>query len=197
MKTDQPRKLNPSERPTKTVGCLCEADAMSDQLIIILASAGLGAIAMLYAVVMWNSRRSARYLLRAVGIIMVIAALGITGLSELLLRGVRALIEWFQVTYLSTTVMVGIGVGVVGILAYLIGGAVKPPTRAEAKTLRAERVSKQRAAIAAQASRTATARPAPTKVEPAKPSSPLEVPLSKPATADDEVANILKKHGID
>lgn len=173
---------------------------MNDPVIIVLVSVGLAVLAMLYAIIMWNSRHSSRYLLRAVGIIMLIVGLFITGISQLMLNGVRSFIDWLNRTYLDTTMWIGIGLGVVGILAFLIGGFITPPTRAEAKLARLEREDKQRANLAAQAAKEAAKHPKqPTVTKEPATTVPPPLPKTEPVTgtADDEVASILKKHGIE
>ncbi len=174
---------------------------MSDPVILILVSAALALVAILYAVIMWSTRRSARYLMRVVGIVLLLVGLYITGISQLLLQGVRTLIEWLNTEVLDTQMWVGIALGGLGLLAFLIGGFIKAPTRAEAKTKRLERDAAERDRIAAQAAKnqakSPTPPPLPRKTEPAvtTPAKPAEP--AKPTNPDDEVANILKKHGIE
>ena len=112
---------------------------MSDPVIIILGLAGIAVLAALYAWAMYASRHSARYPVRAIGIIALLAGLYITGVAELLLTGIRALVDWFRTETLDTQMWIGIGIGALGILLFLIGGVITPPTRAEAKAARTER----------------------------------------------------------
>lgn len=170
---------------------------MSDPVILVLVSLALAIIATLYAVVMWNARQSARYLMRAVGVVLVVVGAYVTGVSALLLDGVRAFIDWLYTEQLDTAMWVGIGVGVVGLVAFLIGGLIKAPTRAEAKQIRVEREAKRRAAVVRQVQRNpaqTAATPPPLPRPSATPAAPAPSAASNP---DDEVANILKKHGIE
>lgn len=174
---------------------------MSDPVILILISAALAIIAILYAVIMWSTRRSARYLMRAIGVVLLLVGLYITGLSQLLLQGVRALIEWLNTEVLDTQMWVGIAVGGLGLLVWLIGGFIKAPTRAEAKVKRLERNAAERDRVAAQAAKNQAKQPSvpppPRKTEPVA-APPAKAPEpAKPSNPDDEVANILKKHGIE
>lgn len=185
---------------------------MSDPVILILVSVGLALLVALWAVLMWNSRQSARYLMRAVGLILIIVGAWVTGVTQLALNGVRSLIDWFYVKVLDTPTWVGIALAAVGIVSFIIGGAIKAPTREEAKTRRLEREAKQRKRLADKAAKT-TATPPITPKPTAKPSKPAEpanttrasettpppVPETKPAatTPEDEIASILRKHSIE
>ncbi|MDI9629213.1 MAG: hypothetical protein QM286_11840 [Acidobacteriota bacterium] len=176
---------------------------MSDTVIISLVSTGLGIIAALWALLMWNSRQSPRYIVRAVGIVLVVVGAFVTGLSDLLLQGVRGVIDWVRHKPMDTVTWVGVGVGVLGVVAFLIGGFIKAPTREEAKQRLAARAAKDRERLAAQAAKIDKKQ---AKQAPTTPPQPPPLPSasqqagpagSTPANADDEVTNILKKHGIE
>lgn len=185
---------------------MCKAWQMSDPVIIILGLAAIAVLAVLYAWGMYASRHSARYPLRAIGVVALLVGLYVTGLAELALDGVRALIAWFRTETLDTVRWIGIGAGVLGILLFLIGGLITPPSRAEAKAARAER---RAAAKAERATKPAIEQPA-TRPQPvpAPPRNEAEDTLviptgstpaqpSQPSNPDDQVTAILKKHGLD
>lgn len=181
---------------------------MSDPVIIILGLAGIAVLAALYAWAMYASRHSARYPVRAIGIIALLAGLYITGVAELLLTGIRALVDWFRTETLDTQMWIGIGIGALGILLFLIGGVITPPTRAEAKAARTERRAAARAerahekALAQSAGSTTPTRPdpvpAPLRTEAEE---TLVIPTastpSRPSNPDEQVTAILKKHGLE
>lgn len=182
---------------------------MTDPVIIILVSVGLALIAAVWALVMWNSRQSARYIARAVGIVLLIAGAFVTGFSDLLLQGVRGLIGWVAQKQLDTAAWVGIALAVLGLIVYLGAGLIKAPTREEAKqrqqareTERQHRLAEQ-AAKARQAAKSApTAKPQqppplPAQSQPPASQLPAQASGATQANPDDEVTNILKKHGIE
>lgn len=191
---------------------VCKAFAMSDPVIVILVSVGLAIIVAIWAMAMWNSRQSARYLMRAVGIILVIVGAAVTGITELAIDGVRGIIAWLNEKVLDTATWVGIAVGVIGVVSFIIGGAIKAPSRADAKLRRLEREAKQREKLASKVGKPtspdAAARPTtpaksaptsesgPTAAQP-KPDAVTPPPAAKPSDPEDEVANILRKHGIE
>lgn len=206
-----PAILSHSLAAPKPVGFrpVCKAFAMSDPVIVILVSVGLAIIVAIWAMAMWNSRQSARYLMRGVGLILVIVGALVTGITELAVDGVRGVIGWLNEKVLDTATWVGIAVAVVGIVSFIIGGAIKAPTRADAKIRRLEREARQREKLASKVGRT---KPQPVQSKPAEPAEPVAasaetkadaaappLPESKPASSnpDDEVANILRKHGIE
>ncbi|MGI5951195.1 MAG: hypothetical protein ACOX61_05020 [Brooklawnia sp.] len=190
---------------------------MSDPVILVLVSVGLSIVVALWAILMWNRRQSARYLMRAVGLILVIVGALLAGLSGVLLEGARALGEWLNDKVLDTPTWGGIALGVVGIISFVIGGVIKAPDRHQAKARRLEREAKQReklAKTAAEIDRTKPATPTTSRPagaaqpasEPAKPSTPgataagqqAPPPLpGPPSDQEDEVTNILRKHGIE
>ena len=157
---------------------------------------------------MKDSKRSVRLtvistVLSLAGIILVIVGALVTGLTDLLLQGVRGVIDWVRHKPMDTATWVGIAVGVLGLIVYLIGGFIKAPTREEVIQRQATRAAKDRQRLAGQA---AKSRQQQAKNAPAKPQQPPPLPAasqqagpagSTPASADDEVANILKKHGIE
>lgn len=171
---------------------------MSDPVIIVLISVGLALLVALYAVVMWTARQSARYMMRAVGLVLIIAGAFVTGVTALLLDGARAVVDWVVQKPMDTAAWVGVGLAVLGLLAYLIGGFIKAPTSAEAKQRREERAARERASLASQASQASKAPVPPPLPKPSQPTPKPSEPAGEAAVnPDDEVANILKKHGIE
>ncbi len=190
---------------------------MSDPVILVLVSVGLSVVVALWAILMWNRRQSARYLMRAVGLVLVIVGALMAGFSTLLLDGARALGQWFNQKVLDAPTWAGIALGVVGIISFIIGGVIKAPDRHQAKARRLERDARQReklAKAAAEIDRTKPATPSHrgsagtvgAGSEPAKPTTPSATtsgqptppPLpGSPADQEDEVTNILRKHGIE
>lgn len=181
---------------------------MSDPVIVILVSIGLGLIAAVWALLMWNSRHSARYVARAVGIILLIIAAYLTGVSDLVLQGVRGLVSWVQRKELDTAAWIGIAVAVLGLVVFLGGGLIKAPTREEARqrqlareTERQERLAEQAVKLRQQQAKSQPAtqaqQPPPLPSQSQPPAGPVQASGATPASADDEVSNILKKHGIE
>lgn len=161
---------------------------MSSDLVAILATAGVMVVGLLTILFGWTQRRSARSIVRGLGLMLLGAGLWAMGVMELITNGVRSLIDWANLQTLDTTIWVGIGLAGFGLLLYLIGGFITPVTRAAAKTARLAR-EEQTAPVG-------TGRPAPA----ARP-TPAPKPAGSPdltGNPDDDagVERILKARGI-
>ena len=169
---------------------------MNDTTIIVLISVALSAVAVVWAVLKWNSRRSARYLMRATGVILMVVGAAFAGLTG-------QVVEWMRhLAQLTTTISIGLGLAALGLIAYFIGGAIKAPTKDEAKLREYERQAKRReedAKAAAKADRLAKKAqgPAPKPAEPTVAPPPAAPGAGESTDPDDEVDNILRKHNIE
>ena len=104
---------------------------MSDPLLVLLLTIGLSLLIGFSGWSLFRNRSSTRYPVRAAGLICLLIGLYVTGISELLLVAVRGLIGWFGAQRWDTHMWIGIGACVLGALAYLIGGRIGVPPRAE------------------------------------------------------------------
>ncbi|WIY81510.1 hypothetical protein [Propionimicrobium sp. PCR01-08-3] len=111
---------------------------MSDTTIIVLITVLLGLVAAGWAVLKWNSLHSPRHLMRATGAILLIVGAALVGLTGQVVTWIRHLSE------LSGLTWAGLIVAVLGLVAFFIGGAMKAPTKEEARLRELERATKQR-----------------------------------------------------
>lgn len=163
---------------------------MSDPLLVLLLTIGLSLLIGFSGWSLFRNRSSTRYPVRAAGLICLLIGLYVTGISELLLVAVRGLIGWFGAQRWDTHMWIGIGACVLGALAYLIGGRIGVPPRAEeAKPKRIRpRPAGDRQAIPAPAPQQPAAGEEPTLIIPAG---------TQVSTPDDQVSAILRKHGLE
>ncbi|GEM_PF-2370004 len=157
-------------------------------MLVILVSVALGIVALLYMVIGFSNRRSARFIVVGLGLVTMIVGLALLGWMQLLINGVRSLIDWFMRTPPSQPVMWGAGLAVVGLVVVVIGRLIPVKTRSEVRMARADRelreMEKQRAARR----RSRSEAPA------AAPEKPAAAP--RPASSDPEITQIMNKHGL-
>ncbi|MDA8437336.1 MAG: hypothetical protein M0Z51_00565 [Propionibacterium sp.] len=167
---------------------------MSDQLIVVLGAIGLIVVVLAVTAIRWGRSRSVRALLHGIGLALIIGALWIVGFLDLVLAWVRATVRWVRQTPFDTVRLVGACIGGAGLLVLIIGSAMSPVSRAEAR----QRREKLRAAQTASS-------PAPvpgpanpgvgTSVEPAAKSATATA--TPPSDSDDaEIEEILRRRGI-
>ncbi len=157
---------------------------MNDTTIIVLVSIAVSVIAAIWAVLKWNSRRSINFLLRGIGIILMVVGAALAGLTG-------QVIEWFRhLSQLTATISVGIAMAVLGLVAYLVGSAIKVPTKEAAKLREYERQAKQRQNDAKQAAKARRAQDTSSNAAaPVSPPPPLPSTARK-ADPDREVEDI-------
>ncbi len=169
---------------------------MSDQLIVVLGAIGLIVVVLAVTAIRWGRSRSVRALLHGIGLALIIGALWIVGFLDLVLTWVRATVHWVRHTPFDTVRLVGACVGAAGLLVVIIGSAISPVSRAEARQRRLGRREKLRAA---QGASTPAATPGPstagagTSVEPAAKSPGATAPSD---SDDAEIEEILRRRGI-
>lgn len=166
---------------------------MGQSMIVALGSAGLVALVLAATLVNWSRSRSARVLVQGLGVALAIIGLYIVRFMDLVYDWVRAAIHWVVTTPFDTTRLVGAIVGGVGVLMFVIGMAISPVSRAEAKQRRLARQQKAQQVEAARPSAPASTKPASTK-----PASTSAGPAKKSASDDDdaEIEAILRNRGI-
>jgi len=172
---------------------------MSDQLIVVLGAIGLIVLVLAVTAGRWARSRSARAVLHGLGLALVIAALWIMGFLALVLAWVRATIHWVRTTPLDRVRLIGIIVGALGVLLLLIGSAVSPVSRAEARQRRQQRRDRSQAAPAGRpaAERKTPATGAPRPLEKAGPTAPATgAPAAETSDEDAEIEEILRRRGI-
>lgn len=170
---------------------------MSDQLIVVLGAIGLIVVVVAVTAGRWARSRSVRAVLHGLGLALVIAALWIVGFLDLVLSWVRATIDWVRRTPLDRTRLIGVVVGALGVLLIIIGSAVSPVSRAEARQRRQQRRDRAAAAAPAPAAKAVTPRPAstaPKQVD--KGASAAPAGGAQASDEDAEIEEILRRRGI-
>lgn len=160
---------------------------MSDTTIVILVSVALAVLAIIYMTVGFSSRRSARFIVVGLGMLLVIAGFGLLGWTQMLINGTRSLIDWFMRTAPTDLILWGAGLSVAGLLAMIFGRLIPVKTRSELRMSRADKelkeMERQRAARRRgnqSAGSTGATQPA---------------PAPRPG-ADPEITQIMNKHGL-
>ena len=140
--------------------------------------------------------RSMRVLLHGIGLALIIVALWIVGFLDLVLAWLRATVDWVRTTPLDRTRTIGALVGALGALLVIIGSAISPVSRAEARQRRERRAEGSGPAPAAGRPTTGAGR------EPAEPKAVDRGTAASErdtAHADDddaEIEEILRRRGI-
>lgn len=164
---------------------------MADSTLTIVVSAVLIALPLLWGVWRWLRRRSARSLVRSIGLALIPAGLWVLGVMGMIAQWLRQLVDWVRATRMGTIQWIGAGVAVVGLLAIIAGSFIAPVTRQQARDRRA-----------------AAAAPADKKL-PASPTTSTKARAKAPATGegnpdkagftdeDRDLMKLLKDRGID
>jgi len=170
--------------------------------IALIATAGLSLAGLVYLLIGWLRKRSGRVLVRGAGFVLVPIGLMVMGWMELGVQGVQSLIDWSNAHTMSVRIQIGLIVAAVGVVLYVIGSLMAPIVGEAAKQRRAELAAKRAALNGPPPAKAAPAKPA---VQPAKAPAPAARPAPAPATApgaaldpatDDEIDEILRRHGI-
>ena len=169
---------------------------MSDQVIVVLGAIGLILVVLAVTAVRWSRSRSVRAMLHGLGLALIVGALWIVGFLRLVLAWVRATIHWVRHTPFDTARMVGAGVGALGVLLVIIGSAVSPVSRAEARQRRLGRREKLRSARAASTSVDAPATAASSTRGVVEPTTTAPDPSPSGSDDDAEIEEILRRRGI-
>ncbi|MFT8395851.1 hypothetical protein [Propionibacterium sp.] len=165
------------------------SDTFAIIVTIVIAVAGVAG-----AVLGWRSRHSARPILRGLGVSFTVAGLWVTGVLELLLGGVRSIIDWIMLQHLNTQMWIGIAAVAAGVIAYLIGGQMAlPPRRSRQRHVETDAPGARSTQVLPTADPLA--------------GQPSDRPSSRPKSQDTavlgseeddaEITQILRKHGIE
>lgn len=118
---------------------------MDETQTLVVVTVILIGLPLVWAAVGWFARRSVRPLLRGVGLALVALGLLLTGLLRLLVRAIGQVVVWFSGVDLTAVVWTGIVVAVVGLVMWLVAGAMTPISRDEARRRReAARAARRR-----------------------------------------------------
>lgn len=110
---------------------------MADSTLTIVVSAVLIALPLLWGVWRWVRRRSARSLVRSIGLALIPAGLWVLGVMSMVAQWLRQLVDWARATQMGTVQWIGAGAAVVGLLAIIGGSFIAPVTRQQARDRRA------------------------------------------------------------
>lgn len=181
---------------------------MNPSDVLLVATAALALIGLVYALISWRAGYGAGRILEGLGLIALSAGLFLSGLMKLAYDLVAALIGWGASLVWTTLVGAGIGALALAVVLWLVAGALnrrgvgvrtKEDIRARREERRAARAGKggQPPAGTRPGAATPAARPATT-------STPTAATGTKPSTAKadgsgdefDEIEDILRKRGI-
>lgn len=159
---------------------------MNAQTLALVVSAALVVLGLLYAVLGWRSRRSARALLRGIAVAVFFVGAWLTGVMELLADAARGLVDWARRQDLDTMMWAGIICAGLGVLLYVMASFMSGVSRAEGRRRR-EAAMQKRLGVTTGAATTA----------PGGQSGPAT--SDEPAPGDlneDEITTILERRGI-
>lgn len=163
---------------------------MNDPILVPVITGVLVLFGILYMVMGWSSRRSMRFIVRGIGLILLSLGLWSIGWMQLAVNGVESLVAWFNRTVPTNALWVGAAAAVIGALMWIIGGWIKVPSREEARMAKSDRAMRQldkdRRRTGASSASTASAPKASNN------SGALNLD-----TQDPQMTQIMKKHGID
>lgn len=117
---------------------------MDNSTIAIIVSAVLAAAALAWTVVGYQQLRGSRRLLRGVGLVLLPIGLWLTGVMELLVSGIRGVVDFFRTTVMDSMIVSGLVVAGLGLLLVLGASLVKPVSKEEARERRLARDTRRR-----------------------------------------------------
>ncbi len=164
---------------------------MSDSSLVLVGAVALFVIIGLATLIRWKRTRSARVVLQGLGAALLVAGLWVIGVLDLVLQWIRETVHWAEQTTFDLLRQVGLGVLALGLVLAIIGFAMSPVSREEAKNRRQAAASKKGATKknAAGSAKAATAKSGPAVVAPG--------PVATPDSEDAEVEELLRKRGIE
>lgn len=170
---------------------------MSNELIAIIVTAVLAVSALTWTVLGLQRMRGNRHLLRGLGLTLLPIGLWLTGLMELMVQGVRGVVDFFGHSSMDTMMIAGIVVAALGLLLFILASAIKPVSREESRERRLARSQRETPAVG----RSRAAREAATPTtDPRDQRQQAKAAPAKAKGLDDEDAEIealLRKRGIE
>lgn len=109
---------------------------MADSTLTVIVSVVLIALPLLWGVLHWARRRSARSLVRSIGLALIPAGLWILGVMGMVTQWGRQAVDWVRTTTMDTTRWTGVAMAGVGVLAMIAGSFIAPVTRQQARERR-------------------------------------------------------------
>ncbi|RLP06491.1 hypothetical protein [Propionibacterium australiense] len=158
---------------------------MNAQTLALVVTAALVALGLLYAVLGWRRRRSARALLHGIAFSVFFVGAWLTDVMVLLADAARGLVSWAREQSLDTRMWAGIICAGLGLLLYVIASFMDGVSRAEGKQRR-EAAMQKRLGVSGASS------PAAGRPEPAASKGPVTDDLD-----ETEITTILQRRGID
>lgn len=160
---------------------------MSDPTIVILVSVAAAVLAILYTTIGFSTRRSARFIVVGIGMLLIIVGFALLGWTQMLINGFRSLIDWFMRTAPTDLILWGAGLSVAGLLATIFGRLIPVKTRSELRMARADKELKEMERQRANRRRRTQTTSA----------TPTPQPAPAPRSGDDpEMTQIMSKHGL-
>jgi len=174
---------------------------LSTTVSAVILTVVLALIALAYLLFGWLRKRSWRVMLRGIGFILIPLGLLSMGLMGKVVDGINAVDTWAKTTFMSTWIAIGLVVGCIGLVAYLVGSFVPHVTGDEAASRR--QAIKERKLAALQAGTRMTPAPANPVAKPSAPviattpSSPAPAaPSPAPLIDEKELDDILRRNNI-
>ena len=180
---------------------------LTPTLTAIIFTVILAVVALAYLLFGWLRKRSWRVMLRGIGFVLIPVGLLAMGLMTQIVNGLQAVVDWANATVMNGWIMLGLILGGIGLVAYLVGSFVPHVTGDEAASRRAAIKARRLASLQTQPQPTG---PAPMTTPPPSqslvpatasqtPSQTMKItPVAQPNMTDDdkEVDDILRRHGI-
>jgi hypothetical protein len=94
---------------------------MTPTVFAVLATILISLVGIIYAVQGWLTKRSWRALLRGAGLVLVPVGLLASGLMKLAVNGVYSLVDWSGWDRMGFGLQIGLWLGGIGIVIYVIG----------------------------------------------------------------------------
>lgn len=161
--------------------------------IALLVTIGLTLLFVAVTAGLFAHNRGAKTLLAGIGVSLLPFGLYLFGLTDLVVNGIRSLVDWAQRTHFDTWMTVGAVMIGLGVVLLVVSGFVKPHTRQRpvaGQQARPAAGQQGRAAVGAGSGKPATpARGGQTPAAPGKPKGQAD-------NEEDEIEEILRRRGI-
>lgn len=163
--------------------------------IALLVTLGLTLLFVAVTAGLFAHNRGVKTLLAGIGISLLPFGLYLFGLTDLVVNGIRSLVDWAQRTYFDTWMTVGAVMTGLGVLLLIISAFVKPATRQRPVAGQQTRTAaghQGRAAVGTSPGKQAAPAPRPGGQAAAAPGSTK----GKSGDEEDEIEEILRRRGI-
>ncbi|AXE38556.1 hypothetical protein [Acidipropionibacterium virtanenii] len=177
---------------------------MADTTLTIVVSTVLIVLPLIWGALRWMRRRSARSLVRSIGLALVPAGLWLIGVMGMVTQWLHQAAHWVRITRMDQTRWIGVAAAGVGIIAIIAGSFIAPVTRQQARERRKGSAPEAAATRRREVGQKASGAPAPAPA--GKPQAGGKQAAKKPTgnpdkagftDEDRELMELLKERGID